>query len=413
MEEKITMPLLISLLSEKSGIGRNKCEDFIREFISVIRESLSAGESVRIKGIGVFKIVAVGARKSVDVNTGKDFEIPEHNKVVFVPAAELAERVNAPFDMFDTVEIDDEFSDDIFDSVGESEEFDISSSKVVNVTPSPKEDEEQLLEGIEYQEEVAPVAEEELETLSEDEGSIAVSVVTNGQSVSELVEIDDKEEAPNTEETDSVEKSFVLSACQPEDTNLEEEDYIPDDEVHEEAVSVKKKRGSLRFWVGIACGLILGFVSCILIGYLLGYLPLEQSVTHDKTVSLGKEKVENKSDVTAAKEVFPADSLASVDEPHPDVATEPSDKVVYDTISHIRYLTTMAKAHYGNYNLWPYIYEENSSFLGHPDRIRPGTRVVIPDLKKYGVDPANQEDIKKAKAKGVAIYARYGSSKEL
>ena len=87
--------------------------------------------------------------------------------------------------------------------------------------------------------------------------------------------------------------------------------------------------------------------------------------------------------------------------------TQPSDEKVYDTISKTRYLTTMAKAHYGNYNLWPYIYEENKAMLGHPDRIRPGTRVIIPSLSKYGVNPNNPEDIKRAKQKGVEIYARF------
>ena len=89
------------------------------------------------------------------------------------------------------------------------------------------------------------------------------------------------------------------------------------------------------------------------------------------------------------------------------VPTAPSDKKVYDTISTTRYLTTMAKDHYGNYNLWPYIYKENSKILGHPDRIRPGTKVVIPPLSQYGVDPKNPEDIKKAKKLGVEIYSRY------
>ena len=93
-----------------------------------------------------------------------------------------------------------------------------------------------------------------------------------------------------------------------------------------------------------------------------------------------------------------------------DVApTKPSDseKVVMDTITKTRYLTTMAKDHYGNYHLWPYIYEANKKILGHPDRIKPGTAVVIPPLSRYGVDPSNPEDIAKAKRKGSEIYARY------
>ncbi len=102
-----------------------------------------------------------------------------------------------------------------------------------------------------------------------------------------------------------------------------------------------------------------------------------------------------------------ADTVKEI-ETNEEVPTDPSDAVVYDTISTTKYLTTMAKAHYGNYNLWPYIYQENQSFLGHPDRIRPGTPVVIPKLSKYGVDPKNSDDIQKDKKLGVEIYARYG-----
>ena len=102
------------------------------------------------------------------------------------------------------------------------------------------------------------------------------------------------------------------------------------------------------------------------------------------------------------------DSSDILQEPEAEVPTTPSDALVYDTIGDTRYLTTMAKAHYGNYNFWPYIYEENKSMLGHPDRIRPGTPIVIPKLSKYGVDPSKNEDIEKAKQLGVEIYARYG-----
>lgn len=100
----------------------------------------------------------------------------------------------------------------------------------------------------------------------------------------------------------------------------------------------------------------------------------------------------------------PAQTAAADTEVAP---TKPSDQKQYDTITKTRYLTTMAKDHYGNYHLWPYIYKENAAFLGHPDRIRPGTRVVIPDLKKYGINPNNPADIAKAKQLGTQIYAKY------
>lgn len=109
-----------------------------------------------------------------------------------------------------------------------------------------------------------------------------------------------------------------------------------------------------------------------------------------------------------------SDSLrvTSVENPTAEeVDTHPSDMKtitpVEDVITTTRYLTTVAREHYGNDAFWSYIYEENKSFLGHPDRIRPGTKIIVPPLSKYGVNPKNPDDIKKAKRKGVEIYSRY------
>lgn len=87
--------------------------------------------------------------------------------------------------------------------------------------------------------------------------------------------------------------------------------------------------------------------------------------------------------------------------------TTPSDIKAMDRVTNTRYLTTMAKEHYGNYNFWPYIYLENEGKLGHPDRIKPGTAVVIPNIEKYHIDPTNPKDVEKAKRLGVEIYRKY------
>ncbi|MDE5813354.1 MAG: hypothetical protein K2H72_03620 [Muribaculaceae bacterium] len=84
------------------------------------------------------------------------------------------------------------------------------------------------------------------------------------------------------------------------------------------------------------------------------------------------------------------------------------DLIAYDTVTLTRFLITMSREYYGNPDFWPYIYEENSDKLGHPDRIVPGTMVVVPRLSKFGVDPKNPADVEKAKRLGKQIYARYG-----
>lgn len=85
-----------------------------------------------------------------------------------------------------------------------------------------------------------------------------------------------------------------------------------------------------------------------------------------------------------------------------------SDTLAYDKIGRDRFLTTMAKEYYGNPDFWSYIYEANSHRFGHPDRIKPGTSVIIPNLDRYGVDPKNPADVEKAKSLAREIYARYG-----
>lgn len=108
MNNKIAFPKLASLLADSSGRSKRFSEDFLREFFALISESLEAGNSVKVKGLGTFRLSRVEPRKSVDVTTGQPMEISGHSKVVFIPAKELADAVNAPFEAFSAVEIADD-----------------------------------------------------------------------------------------------------------------------------------------------------------------------------------------------------------------------------------------------------------------------------------------------------------------
>ena len=78
-----------------------------------------------------------------------------------------------------------------------------------------------------------------------------------------------------------------------------------------------------------------------------------------------------------------------------------------DKVTSKRYLTTMSREYYGNFNFWVYIYEENKSKLGNPNAIRPGTIVVIPPASKYGIDANNPQSVEIAKQKAIEIYSKY------
>ena len=117
-------------LSEKYGLSLGDASDFVSAMFDVVKEELDgADSSVKIKGFGTFKVSAVGARASVDVNTGERIIIDGRNKISFTPEILLRDRVNRPFVQFETVvlndgvdfsEIDEE-SEEELDSVSETE----------------------------------------------------------------------------------------------------------------------------------------------------------------------------------------------------------------------------------------------------------------------------------------------------
>lgn len=386
MNEKITLPALITLLSDKSGKTKKQCEDFLREFFNTIVDTLSEGENVRVKGLGTFKVITVEARKSVNVNTGEQMEIPSHRKIVFIPAKELAEEVNSPFAMFESVEIPEEED-------GSGEKFEDENSGDTEVAPDSEENE---------------AIEANADDVPEPQGEYVIEEET----VIENVDAPENHSAPETEREEPRGQEVVEK---PEELEEPQEPEEPEVEAFAEAMPKTK---SYRFLIGFACGL--AFAALLCLGAYVFFFDniLKKSHSEEKNTKIENPAAQKQIaniDSTASNSTLARESSQTIDNPTAKIEDEesaetaptlPSD-IVYDTITKTRYLTTMAKDHYGNYNLWPYIYEENKKILGHPDRIKPGTRIVVPPLSKYGVDPKNPDDIRQAKAMGVKIYARY------
>lgn len=98
-------------LSRRSKISRAKSDSFLRAFFSLVKKGLTEENFVKIKGLGTFKLVSVGSRESIDVNTGQRIEIGEHQRLLFTPDKAMKERVNRPFEQFDTIVIEDDSID--------------------------------------------------------------------------------------------------------------------------------------------------------------------------------------------------------------------------------------------------------------------------------------------------------------
>lgn len=426
----------------------------MREFFTLISEQLESGDSVKIKGFGTFRLSRVEPRKSVDVTTGQPMEISGHSKVVFIPAKELADAVNTPFEAFTVVEIDDN--------------IDLQSIELDEI-PQPREDvesdvEETIMEDItDYTHDNDGMTEDESspkEEVSEEGLSEKVLTVEYTDEIAESSEDESSEEEDNTVEDDSQvednspaeeentveDESAVDDECQvEEEVSVEDDSHADDEESAEDSHSTcfiggpvsynRQQKSNIRNnWTK---GFLMGMLACLVliiagVGITAFLIWPDQLKTEWHNIFSSNDNVE-KTDIKLAEATQPetqdlkrdeklsegTDNTKSIESETAEVGniaiateekvpTPPSDAVVYDTISKTRYLTTMAKAHYGNYHLWPIIYEENKAKLGHPDRIRPGTPVVIPTLNKYGIDPFNKKDIEKIKKMGIEIYARYG-----
>ncbi len=391
MNEKITLPTLVSLLADKTGKQKKQCEDFLREFFNTLVDAMEAGENVRIKSLGTFKVVAVEPRKSVNVNTGEQMEIPGHNKIVFVPAKELAEEVNAPFAMFESIEIPDNALEDPLlssesESAAQAEEDPLLSSATSDPSESAAQAEEDPLPS----------------------SAISDQTVSAAQAAG-FPEPD--------EDSDENEQEFEIE----NESGLDSFPIVS--QLNEEHTETRR---NYRFLLGFACGVACAAVIC-LCAYLFFFEKWVATVSEEKNTEVSVQAEtsgqltdadvrqvpepdvsdSDKKDLIEASDADSKNEQMAKTEQTAEVPTRPSDEPVFDTITKTRYLTTMAKEHYGNYNLWPYIYEENKAILGHPDRIRPGTKVIVPPLSKYGVNPSDPDDIAKAKKKGVEIYARY------
>lgn len=427
MNSKITLAAITKLLSARSSQDEKVCENVLKNFFQQISGSLESGESVKIKGFGTFKLSRVESRKSVDVSSGLDNEIPAHSRIVFVPAKELASAVNAPFEMFETIELDESILEEDL-MLAESQQNDLMIAGYETALIEEREKEKELIEKypdlpeIMENEEAGGASEEAEERNGSDEENSSSEKPGKCGNSTEKVESGDSATPDDAKDLqDAKLPENAPEAYHPGDSGEEDEGYG-------NACSKVGKPGFRHGFIwgmaGALCLFALGlailwFVNDDFAGFGRG---LFRGGAENRDVPAADTAQISAPPVTAnAQEgeiAMEENAITGIETGMPDVVedevsdrvvpTQPSDKkTVYDTITTTHYLTTMAKRHYGNYHLWPYIYKENEKILGHPNRIRPGTRVVIPDLSKYGVNPKNSEDIEKAKRMGAEIYRKY------
>ena len=103
MENKISVSELAEIFVKEKKLTKTRANKFVRLFFEVLGDSLAREKTVKVKGLGTFKLIDVADRESVNVNTAERILIQGHSKISFTPEASLRDRVNKPFAAFETV----------------------------------------------------------------------------------------------------------------------------------------------------------------------------------------------------------------------------------------------------------------------------------------------------------------------
>lgn len=358
---------LVGRISE--NLSQNQAElmpEFAEAFFETLKEGLKNDGVVVINNFGVFSI--------------------EAGKVTFMPDSAFADAVNLPFAYFEPIPVDDE---GLLSSLEQLElNSDKETVKVANNNSVP-ENVTNIETGILQPETENPVTESTdspkvVETISEPAEENAAEPAKDGGCYNGEMQ------AP-----DAVSEKTEEINAEPE---ADEEYNYP--ERHRSAIPH-------IFWI------ILVFVFGAGIGYIIGSnYPYYERWTPESEEIIEEETVEEENNAYPAAET---DTL-TIEAQQPEQPEEtpaakeeikPETKVVYDTIARNRFLSRIAKRHYGSSEFWSYIYLENSNRLGHPDRIPEGTVLVIPPAEKYGIDASDPASVSKAKAEQAKIYKSF------
>ena len=105
MNEKLYKEEFRNILKREYGMSEREASDALNKFFSLVIKALEEERYVKIKGLGIFKLIDVESRKSVDVNTGEGIEIPEHRKISYTVDSSLKELINRPFAHFEVIEL--------------------------------------------------------------------------------------------------------------------------------------------------------------------------------------------------------------------------------------------------------------------------------------------------------------------
>lgn len=351
--EKITIQDLANILSEKQGISVKDAERFVKGMFDLIEDALTTEKHIKIKGWGIFKLIDVDSRESIDVNTGERIEIQGHTKISFTPETSLKEQINKPFSHFETVILNEET---IFDDMpSEVEEAEESQASI-----------EQPTQEVTAQETIIVPTEQP-------------EVIT-----------------PTEEVITPTEKDIIQTSV--EATMVEEPSVEPSENEERPIEKEKTSKGLIIFTILLIL-IILGGAYWLFFSpqydnqpepivepTSITNLPQTQEVIEDsinqqehpkEAVQQTEQKVSSNELKETTTPVVKKGTVASL-------ADTTEYKITGTQATHIlqngETIIRVSLKYFGNKNFWPYIAKHNEKNLKDPNNVPIGTKLLIPEL---------------------------------
>lgn len=210
MNNKIPLKRFAEQLAAKTGCTVDDAQSFVKELFQIVADGVYNGESVDIKGLGVF---------SASPNVVEP--------VKFVPADEFADDLNSPFGIFQPVVIGDNVSVDELDSISVPEDdvqqsFSNESDRIDSVSDDNISEDTEV-KGPENTTEETVVESEVVEV----EPDSAVETDETSDMTSDVIESDNRDQ-----EKESVEEASSDTVSGEEMSEESGQDVVDDDSAH-------------------------------------------------------------------------------------------------------------------------------------------------------------------------------------
>ena len=89
----MTKAQLVTKLAEGAGLSRKQIDDLLNALIETVVKTVKKGESVKMPGLGIFRLRKMKARMGRNPQTGEPIKIPARKKVGFSVAKTFKQTV--------------------------------------------------------------------------------------------------------------------------------------------------------------------------------------------------------------------------------------------------------------------------------------------------------------------------------